>query len=360
MARRILFAVHDWGLGHASRSLLLIRALLDQGDEVSIVSAPGSGWQMLQAELGGSCRFIAFHDIPKPFSRWPAMFYVRMSLATPVVLARFKQEHHFTEKLVARDHYDLIVSDSRFGMWSHAVPSYCILHSLRQIIPGRPHALEKLVEYGQYRLTRHFTRILIPDVEADRGLSGDLGHDPTLDWGTDRLDYIGPLSGIERHDGDTDIDCFFSISGIEPQRSLMEQKVLAALPRLSGNIVVTLGQPARAGECRHIGNATVYGYLDRKAQSEMLNRAKLVMTRSGYTTLMELAELGKRALFVPTPGQSEQEYLAQFHHDNGHVYSTVQRELDLERDVPRAMARPGLPRTSSTQSVEHFLAAIGN
>src|SRR5699024_354512 len=75
MARRILFAVHDWGLGHASRSLLLIRALVDRGDHVSIVAAPGSGLQMLQSGLGDACRYITHTDIPKPFSRWPAMFY---------------------------------------------------------------------------------------------------------------------------------------------------------------------------------------------------------------------------------------------------------------------------------------------
>lgn len=358
MAKRILFAIHDWGLGHASRSLLLIRALLDRGDSVIIVSAPGAGRDMLQSELGPTCRFIDFDDIPKPFSRWPAMFYLRMSLATPHVLMRFHQEHRFVEKLVAREHVDCIVSDSRFGMWSRSVPSYCILHSLRQIIPGRPRHLEQLVEYGQRRLTRGFQRILIPDIETDGGLSGDLGHDPALDWGPNRLHYIGPLSGISRTGTDPDIDCFFSISGIEPQRTMLTRNVLNALPRLDGRIVVTLGRPEQAGHCRHIGRATVYGYLDRRAQEEVLNRSRLVFTRSGYTTLMELAELGKRALFVPTPGQSEQEYLGQFHHDKGHVLTITQQQLDLARDLSRARERPGLPRTRSNQSVQRFLSLI--
>jgi UDP-N-acetylglucosamine transferase subunit ALG13 len=358
MARRILFAIHDWGLGHASRSLLLIRALIARGDNVCIVSAPGDGLELLKAELGDACRYVTFPDIPKPFSRWPAVFYVRMSLDSPLILLRFIKEHRFIERFVAREHIDCIVSDSRFGMWSRQVPSYCILHSLRQIMPGRSRQLERFVEYSQFRLTRHFTRILIPDAEDNGGLSGDLGHDPALDWGENRLHYIGPLSGIQRREGEPDIDCFFSISGIDPQRTLLAERVLAILPRLEGRIVVTLGSPGDAGTCRHVGNATVYGYLDRRAQSEMLNRARLVMTRSGYTTLMELAELGKRALFVPTPGQSEQEYLARFHHNNGYVFSTTQRRLDLVRDIPRAIERPGLPRLSSADSVRRFLAAI--
>lgn len=359
MAKRILFAVHDWGLGHASRSLLLIRALVERGDSITVVSAAGDGMRLLQSELGDACRFVSYRDIPKPFSRWPAMFYLRMSLATPWVLARMRSEHRFVEALVAREHYDCVVSDSRFGMWSANIPSYCILHSLRQIIPGRPRWMERLVERGQRDLTKGFTRILIPDIEEQQGLSGELGHDPVIDWGVDRLCYIGPLSGISRTDAPVDIDCFFSISGIEPQRSILEKRVLAALPQLDGRIVVTLGRPAQAGSCRQSGNATVHGYLDRKAQGEMLNRARLVMTRSGYTTLMELAELGQRALLVPTPGQSEQEYLARFHHQRGHVWSTTQRNLDFARDIAQAMARPGLPRVSSATSVARFLSVIG-
>jgi UDP-N-acetylglucosamine:LPS N-acetylglucosamine transferase len=82
------------------------------------------------------------------------------------------------------------------------------------------------------------------------------------------------------------------------------------------------------------------------------------MTRSGYTTLMELAELGARALFVPTPGQSEQEYLARFHGERGHVRATTQRELDFPRDLALAEAASGIPRISSADSVAHFLALL--
>src|SRR5699024_7833446 len=149
--------------------------------------------------------------------------------------------------------------------------------------------------------------VLIPDAEENGGVSGRLGHDPDLDWGAGRLLYLGPLADVERPGLEEDIDVFFSISGIEPQRGMLAERVLAALPELGGRIVVTLGDPAQAGEVREVAGATVYGYLDRAHQAEMLNRARIILTRSGYTTLMELATLGKRAVFIPTPGQSEQE-----------------------------------------------------
>jgi UDP-N-acetylglucosamine transferase subunit ALG13 len=359
VARRVLFAVHDWGLGHASRSLLLIRALIERGDSVTVLMEPSPGMRLLESELGGVCDFFPYGDIPKPFSRWPAMFYVRMSLSMPLVTLRFKLEHRLTEKLVRERGFDLVVSDSRFGVWSKKVPSYCIFHSLRQMMPRPLAKLERMVEWGQRGLLKHFTKVLIPDAAENGGVSGRLGHDPDLDWGAGRLVYLGPLADVERPDLEEDIDVFFSVSGIEPQRGMLAERVLAALPELAGNNVVTLGDPERAGEVREVAGAKVYGYLDRAHQAEMLNRARVVMTRSGYTTLMELATLGKRGLLLPTPGQSEQEYLARFHHELGHVYSTTQGKLDIPRDLARAQTTTGMPRFSGARSVDRFLEVLG-
>jgi hypothetical protein len=359
MGRRVLYGVYHWGLGHATRSLGLIRALLERGDEVTILMQPGAGMRLLKSELGDACEYLPFQDTPAPFSRYPVVFYLRMTAAMPWILARFRREHRFTEKLVAERHFDRVVSDSRFGVWSREVPSYCILHSIHQRVPFFSRFTEWCAERGQRDLLKGFTRILIPDVAQDGGLSGWLGHDPDFDWGDGRLVYIGPLSSVPRMDVAQDIDVFFSVSGIEPQRGLLAELVLQALPRLSGKIVVTLGRPRDEGRVRDIAGATVYSYLDRERQAEMLNRAKLVMTRSGYTTLMELAGLGRKALFVATPGQSEQEYLARFHRDKGYVWSVEQKHLDMVPDLERARAATGIPRMDVSASTGNFLAAIG-
>jgi UDP-N-acetylglucosamine transferase subunit ALG13 len=359
MAQRILYGVYHWGLGHATRSLVLIRALVARGDAVTILIQPGPGMQLLRSELGDTCEYYPFRDTPAPLGRSPALFYLRMSLSVPSILAGFREEHRLTERLVRERRFDRVISDSRMGVWSRAVPSYCLLHSLRQIVPGRARSLEHLVEWAQRELLKGFARVLIPDLEEDGGLSGCLGHEPGLDWGEGRLVYIGPLSSVYRPNLSEDVDYFFSVSGLGTQRELFEELVLAALPRLTGRIVVALGRPEAAGERRTIAGASVYGYLDRNAQAEMLNRARIVITRSGYTTLMELAELGKQALLVPTPGQSEQQYLARYHHERGHVWSTTQKRLDLGRDLPQAERVAGMPRLSPARSVERFLSLLG-
>ena len=118
MARKILYGVYHWGLGHATRSLGLIRALIERGDAVTIVMAPGPGLRLLRSELGAACEYFPFRDTPAPFSRYPIVFYLRMTAAMPWVLAGYRREHRLAEKMVAERRYDLVVSDSRLGLWS--------------------------------------------------------------------------------------------------------------------------------------------------------------------------------------------------------------------------------------------------
>ena len=147
-----------------------------------------------------------------------------------------------------------------------------------------------------------------------------------------------------------DVDVFISISGPEPSRTQFEKIVLDQVSSLKdGRIVVTLGQP-EVKEVRKLGeNITVYGYLDRKGQAEMMNRAKLVVCRSGYTTVMELAELAKKALMIPTPGQTEQEYLGRYYAERGYYHCVSQYELNLAKDIEKARALSGARCASRTQ-----------
>jgi UDP-N-acetylglucosamine transferase subunit ALG13 len=355
-ALNILFAVHDWGLGHATRDLTLIRGLLDAGHSVTLLSN-GRALRLLQDELGDACETIALRDIPKPLSRHSPVFYVKMSLSLPMVFRTFHHEHRITERLCRERCFDRVISDSRYGVWSGEVPSFYLVHSLRQIIPGRPRALEKLVEASQRSLLSHARRLLIPD-QAENGLAGDLCHDLACDWG-DRIEYIGVLASMRQCAVDEDVDVFVSISGAEPQRSIFEEMVLSQVRDVPGRIVVALGRPEAETTLREDGRISIYPYLNRRQAEEMMNRARLVVTRSGYTTLMELAELGKHALLVPTVGQSEQEYLGDRLERRGEMHTVRQRDLSLKRDVEAARGYRGLPRMHPTEeSVRRFLAAV--
>jgi UDP:flavonoid glycosyltransferase YjiC (YdhE family) len=353
---KVLFAVHDWGLGHATRDLVLIRGLLAAGHAVSVISA-GRALRLLRSELDQHCEFIELRDIPKPLSRRAAWFYVKMSLSLPAVFLTHRREHQVVQALCHTHGFECVVSDSRFGVCSRDVPSYYIFHSLRQIIPGRPRQLERMVESAQKRFLRGARKIFIPDQERN-GLAGDLCHDVDCDWGEQR-EYIGILSSVRRLPLAEDLDYFISVSGAEPQRTIFEKLVLEQVGDLQGRVVVALGRPELQAQVHDDGRVAIHNFMGRRQQEEMMNRARLIVSRSGYTTLMELAELGKRALFVPTVGQSEQEYLADYHERLGHIHSVRQSKLRLARDVAVAETYAGLPKTPPTEvSVANFLALI--
>ena len=357
-ALKCLFAVHDWGLGHATRDLLLIRALLDRGHAVTVMST-GRALGVLRQELGSTCAFVELGDIPKPLGRTAASFYIKMSLSMPQVMLTFRRERAFTRRLCQTHGFDRVISDSRFGVVSTQVPSFYIFHSLRQILPWRPARMERWVERNQQRMLADARKVLVPDQPRD-GIAGDLCHNMACDW-RGRVEYLGILSSVRREPVQQDVDVFISVSGAEPQRTYLERLVLRQARSLSGRrVVIALGRPDLPYECRQEGHITVHTYLDRSRQQTMLNRARLVVTRSGYTTLMELAELGKRALLIPTVGQSEQEYLADYHHRLGHAHAVRQSRLDLARDVALAERTQGLPRAHATrESLSRFLTAVG-
>lgn len=352
----ILFGVQDWGLGHATRDLILLRALVSAGHRITIVSN-GRALQMLRQELKGRCNFIPLKDLPKPLSRKALWFHIKMSLALPLVFHTYRRERQLVQRLRRTRNIDRIVSDTRYGLCCTEIPSFHLLHSLRQIVPGRPRSLERMVESGQRHLLRKGLRIIIPD-QLHNGLAGDLCHRVDCDWG-DRLAYIGILSSLTPTPSETDIDVFISISGAEPQRSIFERLVLAQMGDLNGRVVVALGRPEAATMVSRNGRITIYGYLNRAKQQEMMNRARLVVSRSGYTTLMELAELGKKALLIPTVGQSEQEYLAEYHEGRGHLHAVRQSEVRLAHDAAEALTYSGLPPMQPTRtSVARFLRIV--
>lgn len=353
---KILFAVASWGLGHATRDLPLIQRMLDQGHDVTVVSC-GRALSLLQQELRDRCAFLEWPDLPHGLARSAPLFYAKFALSLPLALRAIIAENRAVESLLTRSPYDRIVSDTRYGVRSPRVQSFQVSHGLRFIAPRRTQLLETMMDYIYFRCFGPSTNLIVPDFETD-GLSGDLAHNPRF-LAAERLSYIGILSGVRRQSFPTDIDCYVSISGPEPQRTILEKLILKQASQLPGRIVISLGKPEEAGQAWARGKLMVYSYVNRRQQQELMNRAKLIVSRSGYTTMMELAELGKPALLIPTPGQTEQEYLAALHRRRGTYYSVSQNRLNLPRDLSIAAGHPGFQPTHGTdESVSRFMRII--
>jgi uncharacterized protein (TIGR00661 family) len=347
--KRILVSPLSWGLGHATRDLPIIRHFLARGHHVTVLGC-GRAVSLLKHEVP-QCDFMELEDYPTPYSS--SRYFVPKFLAmAPTMWSAVAREGKVLRRRILKERsFDLILSDNRLNIRSPDIPSFIISHQLRFMTPPSLKALTFITEYFNHFYFQHFTRIIVPDfADPEKNLSGQLSHN--MRWlKPEKIYYAGVLSSTARMDVARDIDVFFSISGPEPQRTQLEQIVMEHVKDLdAGRIVITLGKPEHKGERQENGNTTVYGYLDRQGQQEIMNRAKLVVCRSGYTTVMELAELGKKALFIPTPGQTEQEYLGRYYAELGWFHSVSQYELDLRRDIAKAQAMTGVPFPSDTKA----------
>lgn len=357
MAPHVLFGTSAWGLGHATRDLVLIQALLEAGCEVSLV-ATGPALRVLRGELGDHCRYLDWPDMPTTIERSTLRFIARTTVNIPRILHAWYEERRRLRALLKSESVDAIVSDHRYGLITDRLPSYFITHSPRYIAPWRQWFMEWMMERFVARWLRPARKVLVPDTETLQ-LSGEMSHN-TRFLPREKMVFLGMLSSIRRRDVEPDVDLFITLSGPEPQRSMLQQKVLEQVPGLEGRIVIALGLPDQTPPPAPKG-LELHAYLDRDQQERMLNRARMIVCRSGYTTLMELAELGKPALLIPTPAQTEQEYLAEQLRRRGLFHSVEQDRLDLVRDVPIARRYPGVrtdaPReTAARRFIETVLA----
>ncbi len=355
----IFFGVNNWGLGHATRSLPLIKALIREGHELT-VSSGGGALHLLQDELGEDVDYSRLYDYPLPNSRYRylMLFHVVRNI-TPLGIAIQREHNDLARHISTRGKYDRIISDGRYGLFSYGTPSYLLTHQLRFIAPLRSRLVEDTTEVFHRYFSRFFTRFLVPDIKDGITLSADLSHSLRV-IPKERIRYIGPLTNFSWSGREKDIDLFISISGPGPQRTLFWEKVRNQLDDLTGKIVVSLGAPEDNEvdtTLDHLDNVEVFPFTDRVTHEDHLSRAKAVVSRSGYSTLMDLYSLGTPALFVPTPGQTEQEYLARHHENAGHYPRVSQDELNLFNDLTRLSDFTPL-KGDCTQSVDNFLSEL--
>jgi UDP:flavonoid glycosyltransferase YjiC (YdhE family) len=347
--KHVLVSPLSWGLGHATRDLPVIRYLLERGHRVTI-AAEDRALTLLEREVP-ECDFERIPDYPPPYSSGKH-FVPKFVAMAPAMLWAIEKESIRMRRLFRRRQFDLILSDNRFRVRRRGVPSFVLTHQLRFMTPPGLEPFERLTEFFNYVYLHPFDRIIVPDAaDPEENLSGRLSHDLRYLRKSPRVYYAGPLASVRKTDVEQDVDLFISISGPEPPRTQLERTILEKVPEVEGErIVVALGKPEVKTTREIDGRIEVHGFLDRDRQQEMLNRARFVVCRSGYTTVMELAELGRKALFIPTPGQTEQVYLGNYYEERGYFHTVDQYEMDLVRDIEKAKAYTGPPFPTDTRA----------
>lgn len=320
MKKRILVAPLNWGLGHATRCIPILTALDASGFQ-PIIASDGLALTLLQKE------FPQFSSIELPsygvtYSKKGSHFKLKMIKDSPKLIKAIKAEKKAIRDIVETHNISGIISDNRLGVYNKHVPCVFITHQLNVLSGTTTWFSTKLHE----KYITRFNECWVPDAESDLNLSGKLGHKKHLSITTK---YMGPISRFTKMDLEESIDLLVLLSGPEPQRSLLEDKLLKEVKNFSGNVVVVRGIPQKQQMIEQKQGVTIYNFMTSNRLEKTINQSKLVLSRSGYTTVMDLAKLEKKAFFIPTPGQTEQEYLAKRLTQQGFVPSCSQKDFSI-------------------------------
>ena len=325
--KTILVAPLHWGLGHATRCIPIINALIENNYNV-LVASDGGALHLLQKEFP-ELPSIVLPSYKITYPKKGEFFKVKMFLKLPEIRATIKAEKKVVQALVEKGKIDGIISDNRLGVRSKEVPSVFITHQINVLSGNTSFFSSKMHQ----KFIKKFDVCWVPDVEKGVKLSGKLGHPKKKKF---PISYIGSLSRMKPKDMEKKYDILALLSGPEPQRTLLEEKLIYEFSKSKKQIYLVKGLVSGASNTTTSGNITISNYLQTKDLEDVINASKMVVSRSGYTTIMDLAELQKPAFFIPTPGQFEQEYLAKSLKKKGIVPSCKQDDFTMDklRKVP--------------------------
>lgn len=348
---RILVAPLDWGLGHATRCIPIIHQLIRRGCEVCI-AADGAIENLLREEFpavtffplpGYGVRYAAGRD----GSGW------KIARQVPRMARMIRYEHQWLDHFLNSEPFDAVISDNRYGLYSTRVPTVFITHQLHIRSPfGR--WTEPLLLKWNLKYINRFSQCWIPDEEGAGNLAGGLCHPlPKLKV---PAHYIGILS---RFKGGLLAErkghLLVIISGPEPQRSIFENLVLRDIAHYPATATIVRGLPGTSNIIPSTNSIKLYNHLPAGELQTQFEAADFVIARSGYSTVMDVARMNKKAILVPTPGQTEQEYLAYYLVAGRKAYAMRQRDFNLEKGLAEAAAFDYEPIVPVAGIVEHTI-----
>lgn len=298
MVRKIIVAPLNWGLGHASRCVPIIHFLLEN-KFIPIIASDGDALAFLQKEFSD----LESLELPSYKISYIKNLKLGLLLQVPKVLNSIRKEHQFINDFIAkRNDIVGIISDNRFGVRSNEVHSVYITHQLNILSGALTYFTSKIHQY----YINKFNECWVPDT-CKRVLSGKLSENKNL---KSNLKYIGPLSRFSKQTLAIKNDMLIVLSGIESQRKSLENKLMKEFKDYKGNVVMVRGIIEEEQTEKVENGIKIYNYLLTKQLEKEINQSEIIICRSGYSSIMDLASLNKKAFFIPTKNQTEQEYLA--------------------------------------------------
>ncbi len=361
-----LFAITNQGLGHATRELPIIKRFLKE-DYHLIILSNGNALRFLKEELRDNANNVEFRELeaypPLERKRGLSFFYYLIKDLNRTFRV-MNEEHKYINDIVNQEkNLEFIISDGRYGCYSKKVPSFIVSHQIKFKVPSLLSWASPIVESNNIKLLSNFDKVFIPDYEdREENLAGELSHPK----GISRLnhEYVGVLSSYNDLKIKKDIDYLFIISGylLEYKDSFVS-KLIEQSKNIQGKKVFILGDTSK-NTVKKEGDITIYSFAAGKLREELFSRAKTIISRAGYTTVMDLVELNKKAILFPTPHQTEQEYLARLYKKRGYFSVGLNQnkfsleELIKEVDKTKTFMKPWGTKESVERIYNTVIKAI--
>ncbi len=304
---RVLVAPLDWGLGHATRCVPIIKSLLNHQKKVFLAGS-GNSFSFLKKEFP-KLECVELPSMSVLYSKKGSLIGA-MIKQLPYFIFQIFKEHFLLKRIVCRYDIQTVISDNRFGLWCQSVESIYITHQIMVKMPRGFRFLERAA-YGLHKFfISRYNSCWIPDVEGEDNLSGDLSRKYTLPKNAIFIGWLSRFSYFNFIES-SPYKVLALISGPEPQRSIFEKEMLIKMKNISERCLLIRGLPF-SNSTSILENVHIVSHLDTKTLQFLLHKTPIIYCRSGYSTLMDLAVLKRRAVLLPTPGQTEQEYLASY------------------------------------------------
>jgi predicted glycosyltransferase len=326
--KRVLIAPLDWGLGHATRCIPIITLLLTQGFEV-FVGAEKAAEVLLRKEFP-NLKIIPLQGYNVSYSQTKQLFLWKLITQLPKIISAIKGEKKWLKKIVDNYEIDIVISDNRFGLYNKK--AHCIFITHQLLIKTGNAFTEKIVQKINYKYINKFDECWVIDEKGNENFAAELSHPKELP--TTRVKYIGGLSRFKKYEVEKQYDLLAILSGPEPQRTIFENILVAQMQLLKLDFVLVRGLPAEE-RILEIDDLKIYNHVPASHLNELILVSKTIIARSGYTTVMDIAALQQKAIFVPTPGQTEQEYLAEYLSKKKYCVSEMQDGFDLQRALEK-------------------------
>ena len=330
--KKVLVCPLNWGLGHASRVIPVIYELINQGYEVYI-GADGDVLDLLKKEFP-TLKHIVFPSFNVCYGSRISLA-LRIIIQIPKIIAGILREHNSLKRIISSYSIDIVISDNRFGLWNKKIFSVFITHQIFIKLPPSLSFLTSVITKINRKIILKYDQCWIPDFkDSEISLSGELSHNDNIP-GNAR--YIGLLSRFTKYNkvsissGDYLYDLLVIVSGPEPQRSIFERLLTDKIKNSGYRAFILQGKPQEKSSANIYPRITVSPHLPPPELINVISKSKYIICRSGYSTIMDLIVLKRTAILIPTPGQSEQEYLAR--HLSGFFIYADQNNIDLKKCI---------------------------